>query len=135
MKTKSMRGKVVDMAALMAKNPQKIALGNAQMNARGDIVGSNGKVIKAREKIAMEYHQNNPASVKSVGLKQLSGEMFLTPAEAVAATKEKNRIIAQNNAKILAQTPVTKTTTAPTQEVVQPHHRKRKLIDDADNEI
>lgn len=38
MKVASMLGKEVDMASLMARNPNTIAIGNASMNARGDIV-------------------------------------------------------------------------------------------------
>jgi hypothetical protein len=80
-----MRGKTLDMAALIARNPHAVAVGNASMNARGDIISRRGAVLKPREQIAMDYHASNPRSVKSVGIKSLSAEMFTTPAEAWAS--------------------------------------------------
>ena len=45
----SYRGQPVDMDALAKKFEKEIALGNARMNAKGDIVGKGGKIIKTRE--------------------------------------------------------------------------------------
>lgn len=39
-------GKTVDMAALAAKNEKVRAVGNMKVNARGDTIDSNGKIIK-----------------------------------------------------------------------------------------
>jgi hypothetical protein len=38
-------GKTVDMAALAAKNEKTRAVGNMKVNARGDTIDANGKVI------------------------------------------------------------------------------------------
>lgn len=84
MKVLTMRGKSLDMSALIANNPHAIAVGNASMNARGDIISRRGTVVKLREQIAMEYHASNPRSVKTVGIKALTAEMFSTPADAWA---------------------------------------------------
>lgn len=53
---KSAKGKNVNMEALMLANQNMVALGNARMNARGDLLGSNGKVVKTREQLAKEYN-------------------------------------------------------------------------------
>jgi len=87
MKVRTMRGQSLDMARLMAQNSHQVALGNASMNARGDIVGEGGKVIKPREDIAREYHRNNPKAVKQVALRNLRDEVA-TPAEAWDSVKE-----------------------------------------------
>ena len=39
-------GKTVDMAALAAKNENTRAVGNMRVNARGDTIDANGRVIK-----------------------------------------------------------------------------------------
>ena len=78
---------MLDMARLMAQNSHQVALGNASMNARGDIVGAGGKVIKPREEIARDYHRNNPKAVRQVSLRNLRNEV-VTPAEAMDAAKE-----------------------------------------------
>ena len=44
-KYRSAQGKIIDMAALAAKNEKTRAVGNMKVNARGDTIDSNGKVI------------------------------------------------------------------------------------------
>ena len=51
------KGKTVDMGALRMANEQAVALGNAHMNARGDILGRGGRVIKTNEDLTREYVQ------------------------------------------------------------------------------
>lgn len=51
----SMRGEAVDFNKLRLRNAEKPALGNANMNARGDIIGENGIVIKTQEQVEAEY--------------------------------------------------------------------------------
>lgn len=91
MKVKTMRGQSLDMARLMAQNQYKLALGNASMNARGDIV-EGGKIVKAREEIARDYHRNNPKAVKQVALRDLTNEVLVTPAEAISMAKEEGKL-------------------------------------------
>lgn len=55
----SYRGKAVDMNALSKKYEKEIALGNAKMNAKGDIIGRGGKIIKTREEQIAEYREAN----------------------------------------------------------------------------
>jgi hypothetical protein len=45
------RGEKIDIAALAARHAATPALGNARMNARGDILGENGIVLKTQEQI------------------------------------------------------------------------------------
>lgn len=51
----SMRGEVVDFNKLRLANANRPALGNASMNARGDIIGQGGVVLKTQEQIDAEY--------------------------------------------------------------------------------
>ena len=88
MKVVSMRGQTVDMARLAAENANAIALGNASMNARGDIIEADGNVIKSREQITRDYHATNPKAVKQVALRNIQNEVFVSPAAAVAAQRE-----------------------------------------------
>lgn len=52
MKIKSAMGKVVDVAALMKENEGTLAVGNVKMNARGDRLGPDGKVIVPVQQVA-----------------------------------------------------------------------------------
>lgn len=94
---KTMRGKPIDFARLMAKHADKIAVGNASMNARGDVVDRRGVVVKPREELAREYHRHNPKAVRQQSIRDISQEVFLTPDEAwkqVTQTAKKKRKIA-----------------------------------------
>ena len=51
------RGEVVDLDMLRLANESVIAIGNMKTNARGDQLGSGGKVVKSRAQIMQEYHQ------------------------------------------------------------------------------
>jgi len=88
MKVTTMQGKVIDVGALMAQNETAVAVGNANMNARGDILGAGGQIIKRKEQVAQEYHKSNPNAVKSVSLKDIQADVFLTPADAVAKAQQ-----------------------------------------------
>ena len=52
-------GDAIDMDILRLSNENSIAIGNAKTNARGDLLGSGGKVIKTRAQIMQEYHKLN----------------------------------------------------------------------------
>lgn len=62
------QGKIVDMAALAAKNERVRAVGNMKVNARGDSIDSQGKVIvPVTQKVGERYQRtvgNKSAQVK-----------------------------------------------------------------------
>jgi hypothetical protein len=65
---KSAMGKSVDMSALAAKNQHTRAVGNMSVNARGDTIDSNGRVIRpVTDKVNEAYGKtvgNKSAQVK-----------------------------------------------------------------------
>lgn len=67
--TRSFRGKEIDMLKLFRKNEKKIALGNARMNARGDIIGRGGIILKSREDQVKEYQEKVKEQEGTVGMK------------------------------------------------------------------
>jgi len=53
---RSAQGKMVDMAALAARNERVRAVGNMKSNARGDIIDSSGKVVvPVTQKVGQQY--------------------------------------------------------------------------------
>jgi hypothetical protein len=60
---RSAQGKIVDMSQLTAKNEKVRAVGNMNVNARGDILDSHNRVIKDNTKRVKSSYQ------KSVGTK------------------------------------------------------------------
>ena len=58
-------GKEIDIQQLSLLNERAVALGNANLNARGDQVDAHGKIIKKREELAQEYYRSNPKAVRN----------------------------------------------------------------------
>jgi len=119
----SMRGEVVDMDAMRASNESQVAVGNARMNARGDVLNRHGEIEVRREQIAREYYdRGGPQASQSVSLKPAVPDVFETPEE----------VMARINA---AKTPATPA--APTGETDEPEglssRRSRKLVDKGDD--
>lgn len=56
---KTMRGKVVDMELLQQKNELTPAVGNARVNARGDLLGPGGKIVRKREDVLKDYYEKS----------------------------------------------------------------------------
>jgi hypothetical protein len=57
---KTMQGKEIGMDKLMRQNELMPAIGNMQVNARGDELGSGGKIVRKREEIVADYYDSNP---------------------------------------------------------------------------
>ena len=56
---KTMRGRVVDMNKLINQNEMAVAVGNVRVNARGDLLGPGGTIIKKHEEVVAEAAQNS----------------------------------------------------------------------------
>jgi hypothetical protein len=72
---RSMQGKEIDMHKLILQNETTVAVGNVRVNARGDLLGPGGKIIKTSEDVVQEAgvpdqinvrKQANNAPVKNV---------------------------------------------------------------------
>lgn len=73
MLVRSLKGKLVDITSLMKENENAIAVtgSGVRMNARGDLLGPGGKVIKTKEELDKEYAvklENSVKNAKTVGL-------------------------------------------------------------------
>jgi len=58
MKRATYRGQVIDIDLLRIANQSAIAVGNANYNARGDLIGRGGTVLKTREELEQERLNN-----------------------------------------------------------------------------
>jgi hypothetical protein len=88
-KIRSMRGDIIDMNGLKSKHEKRPAIGNAMMNARGDRLGRDGRVVKTKEQAVEEYYRNNPRAVEqaNVPLRSIEDEI-MTPAEMLKKAEE-----------------------------------------------
>ena len=54
---RTMQGRMVDIEKLRGANENVQAVGNMRVNARGDVLGPGGTIIKPKEKVMKEYYQ------------------------------------------------------------------------------
>lgn len=86
MLVRTMRGKLIDMEALIQEHGHRAALGNAQMNARGDRINSKGEIVATQQQLTTDYNNSNPNAVKSVSVRNITSEILSTaisPAQAI----------------------------------------------------
>ena len=67
-KTLSMRGQPIDFNRLQQANSTKAALGNANMNAKGDIIDPTGVVLKTQEEIEAEWASQRERMEQSIAV-------------------------------------------------------------------
>jgi hypothetical protein len=90
---RTMQGKEIDMEQLMARNETMPAVGNVRVNARGDELGPDGKIIKTRESVLAEYYDNDPRTVsdEEISLTQVKINSPKKP-EVVEQPQNKNKV-------------------------------------------
>ena len=77
------RGIPIDMSALAAKHSHKKAIGNANMNARGDIIDKQGIVLKTQEQIENEWKRMKEKTQESLGISQDIKSPFSIPTPPI----------------------------------------------------
>ena len=54
---RSMQGRMIDIEKLRAANESVQAVGNMNVNARGDVIGAGGKVVTPKETVIKKYYE------------------------------------------------------------------------------
>lgn len=94
---RTMRGQHIDMTQLSGMNPDAIAVtaGGISMNAKGDILGPGGVVVKKAEQIQEEYNSQVSKSNQKISLADSNNmkkfamkRKFMTPDEVQNNVKE-----------------------------------------------
>jgi hypothetical protein len=97
----TMRGKPFNMDQLRQKNELTIAVGNMPVNARGDIVGKGGQIIKTKESVNEEYYSNlNALPEETVNTKNITPTQVVeevTENTAVKKTSKKEKWVEDEN--------------------------------------
>ena len=52
-----MQGRMVDIEKLRAANESVQAVGNMNVNARGDVIGAGGKIVTPKETVIKKYYE------------------------------------------------------------------------------
>ena len=60
---RTMQGRMVDIEKLRAANEGVQAVGNMNVNARGDVLGPSGQIITKKEKVIQKYYEHPKGKV------------------------------------------------------------------------
>ena len=66
---RTMQGRMVDIEKLRAANESVQAVGNMNVNARGDMLGPSGKIITPKEQIIKKYYEQPKGMVSDTPIK------------------------------------------------------------------
>ena len=105
----TMRGRGIDFNSLIRQHATTVALGNANMNAKGDIIGQGGAVLKTQEQVEAEWAAARKRMQDSVPTNIKDPTVVAAPIIA-AESKSKPIIDEDRDFEPILQDPPVKTT-------------------------
>jgi hypothetical protein len=88
---RTMQGRMVDIEKLRSMNENIRAVGNMNVNARGDILGPGGTISKSKEQVIKEYYEAPKGVVADTPVKRMAIPTPI-PQNKVVETKVINPI-------------------------------------------
>jgi outer membrane biosynthesis protein TonB len=67
---RTMQGRMVDIDKLRAANENVQAVGNMGVNARGDVIGQGGRIIKTKDSVMKDYYQTPKGVAQDTPIKR-----------------------------------------------------------------
>ena len=83
---RTMQGRMVDIEKLRAANESVQAVGNMNVNARGDVLGAGGQVVTPKEQIIKKYYEQPKGMVSDTPTR---GKPMPAPKEEPVKTVQK----------------------------------------------
>ena len=96
---RTMQGRMVDIEKLRTANENVRAVGNMNVNARGDVLGPGGQIVEAKAQVMQKYYEqprgkvdDTPARAKPTPPRKVApapqpSVQKMTPVESKPATK------------------------------------------------
>jgi hypothetical protein len=108
---RSAMGKTVDMGSLLLQNESVRAVGNMGVNARGDVINSNNKIIEKKSRQVQRHNRrstnvsNTPVATSTTALKKARAEELspVVSEDTFTDLPEDNDIVAET---VAAESPV-----------------------------
>jgi len=92
---RTMQGRMVDIEKLRAANESVQAVGNMNVNARGDVIGPGGQVVTPKEQIIKKYYEQPKGMVSDTPSK---GKPIPAPKSEPVKTVQKMTPVASKPA-------------------------------------
>jgi len=103
---KSMQGRMIDIEKLRSANESVQAVGNMNVNARGDVIGAGGKVVTPKETIIKKYYEQPKGMVSDTPVSKPMPAPRREPPKQVA---KPSAVASKTAAKKTAPKPKTET--------------------------
>ena len=78
-----MQGRMVDIDKLRAANEEVKAVGNMNVNARGDVIGQNNEVVQSKEAVMKDYYEAPKGNVSDTPTKKVAAPRPIPQPEVV----------------------------------------------------
>ncbi len=85
---RTMQGRMIDIEKLRAANEDIRAVGNMNVNARGDVIGPNGQIVKTKQEVVAKYYEQ-PRGKVSEGPAREGRPKRVAPAPKPKAVESK----------------------------------------------
>ena len=100
---RTMQGRMVDIEKLRTANESVQAVGNMNVNARGDVLGSGGQVVTSKETIIKQYYEQPKGMVSDTPTKNKPTQA--PKAEPVKTVQKMTPVASKPAPKKVAPTP------------------------------
>ena len=104
---RTMQGRMVDIEKLRAANESVQAVGNMNVNARGDVLGAGGQVVTPKEQIIKKYYEqpkgmvsDTPSRGKSVPAPQVETKKTVQKMTPVPSKPAPKKVVAPQPKKV-----------------------------------
>ena len=68
---RTMQGRMIDIEKLRAANEDMRAVGNMNVNARGDVIGPNGQIVKTKQEVVAKYYEQPRGKVSEASARDV----------------------------------------------------------------
>ena len=104
---RSMQGRMIDIEKLRAANESVQAVGNMNVNAKGDVLGAGGQVVTPKEQIIKKYYEqpkgmvsDTPSRGKSMPAPKVDPVKTVQKMTPVAAKPAPKKTVAPQTKKV-----------------------------------
>jgi len=106
---RTMQGRMVDIEKLRAANESVQAVGNMNVNARGDVLGAGGKILSEKAKVIQKYYEqprgrvdDTPARAKPTPPRRVASEPVQPKMQKMSPIETKPQVTKVVPKKVIA---------------------------------
>ncbi len=92
---RTMQGRMIDIEKLRGANEDVRAVGNMNVNARGDVLNKSGQVVASKAKVIQKYYEQPKGRVDDTPRRAKPAPVKRTPPQPTARQTQKTTSVAK----------------------------------------